>query len=99
MLSGVSRKMVEQMEARHERMKSEVAAIQVEASTGGGMVTVRLQGTKRIRKISIEPEALEDIEMLQDMIRGACNEAMHRLGEEAGKKAGNMFLLPPGLVS
>ncbi len=72
---------------------------QVEASTGGGMVTVRMDGRKRVLSVNIDPDVMDDREMLEDMIRGACNQA-HKLVELAlTKEAGSMVhLVPPGLV-
>ncbi len=98
---GNPQKMLQQAQAMQERLKKEIAAIRVEASTGGGMVTVKMDGNKNILGIAIEPEAVDDIEMLQDMIRGACNEAARRVEQETQQKVGGMMGglgLPPGLL-
>ena len=84
-----------------ERMQKEVAQIRVEASTGGGMVSVKMDGHKKVREIVIDPEAVEDVEMLQDMVRGAVNEAAKRVDEETQSKVGGIMGgmgLPPGLL-
>ncbi len=97
---GNPRKMLQEMQAVQDRLKSEVVAIRVEASTGGGMVTVRMDGNKTMLGITIEPEALDDVEMLQDMIRGACNEAARRVDAKTQEKVGSMLGglgMPPGL--
>ena len=93
--------MLQQAKAMQERIKNEIAAIRVEASTGGGMVTVKMDGNKNMVDILIEPDAAEDIEMLQDMIRGACNEAAKRVDEKTQAKIGGMMGglgLPQGLL-
>ena len=100
-LQGNPQQMLQQAKAMQERIKNEIAAIRVEASTGGGMVTVKMDGTKNVVDILIEPDAAEDIEMLQDMIRGACNEAAKRVDEQTQAKIGGMMGglgLPPGLL-
>ncbi len=84
-----------------EKMQQEIAEIRVEASTGGGMVSVKMDGQKNVLDITIDPEAVEDVEMLQDMIRGAVNEAAKRVDEETQSKVGGMMGglgLPPGLL-
>ena len=84
-----------------EQLQQQIAEIKVEASTGGGMVTVKMDGHKHVLSITIDPEAVEDVEMLQDMIRGAVNEAGKRVDEEAQSKMGGMLGglgLPPGMI-
>lgn len=74
-----------------EQVKEQLATIRVEVSTGGGMVTVRMNGARQVTGIVIEPEATEDIEMLQDMVRAAVNEAAKRVEEEAQAKIGGVM--------
>lgn len=95
------KKMLEQAKAMQERLKGEIDRIRVEASTGGGMVTVRMDGNKSVISVVIEPEAAKDIEMLQDMVRGACNEAAKRVDSEAQRRLGGIMGglgLPGGLM-
>lgn len=104
-MKGNPQKMLQQARSMQERLTKEIAAIRVEASTGGGMVTVKMDGNKSVLAVMIEPEAAEDIEMLQDMIRGACNEAANRVDKEAEAKMGKIMggviglgiPLPPGM--
>lgn len=79
-------KMQRDMQAAQEELKNEV----VEASAGGGMVTVRMSGDLRLREVRIEPEAVdpEDIEMLSDMVVAAVNEALRMAQELAERKLG-----------
>lgn len=91
-------KMKEQM----EKLQAEVGEKEIEATSGGGMVTVTAKAKGEITSIRIEPELLEDndIDMLQDLITAAVNEALSRgqelMKDEVGKMAGGMGL-PPGL--
>jgi DNA-binding YbaB/EbfC family protein len=89
--------MMKQAQQMQERMQKEMAALRVEATAGGGMVTVTCNGEKQLLSLKIDPEVVskDDVEMLQDLIVAAINDA-HRKAEEAMKqKMGGM--LPPGL--
>ena len=94
-------KMMQQAQKMQEQLQQQIAEIRVEASTGGGMVSVKMDGHKHLLEVSIDAEAMEDREMLQDMIRGAVNEAAKRVDEESQSKMGGMLGgmgLPPGLL-
>jgi DNA-binding YbaB/EbfC family protein len=81
-------------------MAQEVAQIKVEASAGGGMVTVKMDGNKNLLSVKIDPEVAGDVEMLQDMVVAACNEAVKKVEDEAKQKMSGMLGglgLPPGL--
>lgn len=98
---GNMQKMMQQAQKMQEQLQQQIAEIRVEASTGGGMVTVRMDGHKNVLSIQIEEDALEDCEMLQDMVRGAVNEAAKRVDDEAQGKMGGMLGglgLPPGML-
>ena len=71
----------------------------VEASAGGGMVNVKMNGQKQIVEIRIEPEifAGKDQEMLQDLVRAAVNEATRRVDDELASQMKNMAGNVPGL--
>ena len=100
-LPGNMQKAMQQAQKMQEEMQKRVAEIRVEASTGGGMVTVKMDGQKHALAVAIEQDAMEDREMLQDMILGAFNEATKRVDEETQSKMGGMLSglgLPPGLV-
>jgi DNA-binding YbaB/EbfC family protein len=79
-----------------ENMQRQIESLQVEASAGGGMVTVRMNGQKQVLDVRIEPEvfAEKDAEMLQDLVRAAVNEASRRVDEEL---ANQMRTLAGGL--
>ncbi len=100
-LPGNMQKMMQQAQQMQQQLQEEIAQIRVEASTGGGMVTVKMDGQKKVLSIDIDAEALEDREMLQDMVRGAVNEAAKRVDDEAQSKMGGMLGgmgLPPGMM-
>ena len=73
------------------------ADLRVEGNAGGGMVTVVVNGAKQIQSLKIDPEVVsnEDVEMLQDLIIAAINDAHRKAEEEMSQKMGGM--LPPGL--
>jgi DNA-binding YbaB/EbfC family protein len=83
-----------------EKMAQDIAAIRTEASAGGGMVTVKMDGQKNCLGVTIDPEAATDVEMLQDMVMAAFNEAVKKVEAESQKKMSGMLGgmgLPPGL--
>lgn len=99
-LPGNMQAMMKQAQQMQQRMQEEVAQIRVEASAGGGMVTVKMDGQKNVLGVKIDPEAAGDVEMLQDMVMAACNEAVKKVEEETQAKMGGMLGgmgLPPGL--
>lgn len=73
-----------QLQQAQERLQRQVENLHVEASAGGGMVTVKMNGHKQVMEVRIEPEvfASKDQEMLCDLIRAAVNEAVRRVDEE-----------------
>jgi nucleoid-associated protein EbfC len=79
-------KMQQDMEVAQEQLKNEV----VEASAGGGMVTVKVSGDLEVKSIQIDPQAVdpEDLEMLSDMVLAAVNEGLHMAQDLATKKLG-----------
>jgi len=92
---------LKQAQQMQEQLQEQIAAIRVEASTGGGMVTVKMDGRKQVLEVKIDPEAAGDIEMLQDMVLAAVNEAGKRVDAESQSKMGGMLGglgLPPGLL-
>jgi DNA-binding YbaB/EbfC family protein len=93
--------MMKQAQQMQERMQAEVEKIRVEISSGGGMVTIKMDGHKNVLGVRIDPEVAGDIEMLQDMMMAAFNEAAKKVDEEAKGRMGGMLGgmgLPPGLL-
>lgn len=94
-------KQAQQMQKKMEQMQHELEGREVEASAGGGMVTARVNGKQKLLALNIEPDVVdpEDVEMLQDLIVAAVNEAVKKsqdmMQEEMGKLTGGMNI--PGL--
>jgi DNA-binding YbaB/EbfC family protein len=76
--------MMKQAQQMQERLQKQMAELTVEATAGGGMITVKVNGAKQLLSIKIDPEVVskDEVEMLQDLIVAAVNEA-HRKAEEA----------------
>jgi DNA-binding YbaB/EbfC family protein len=89
--------MMKQAQEMQEKLQRQMKDIRVEASAGGGMVTVAMAGSKELLEVKIDPEALKDgdAEMLQDMVVAAVNEAGRKVDEKLKGTLGSM--LPPGL--
>jgi DNA-binding YbaB/EbfC family protein len=83
-------KQVQQMQAEMVKAQEELKEQTVEASSGGGMVTVTVSGDLEVKSITIDPEAVDpdDVEMLQDMVLAATNEALRSAQELAAQKMG-----------
>jgi nucleoid-associated protein EbfC len=83
-------KQVQQMQAEMVKAQEELKQQTVEASAGGGMVTVTVSGDLEVKSITIDPEAVDpdDVEMLQDMVLAAMNEALRSAQELAAQKMG-----------
>ena len=99
---GVNMKMIQQMQTRLEKMQRELAETVVEGSAGGGVVTARVTGAREFRGISIDPSAVdpEDVEVLEDLITVAIQDAMNRANTLAEEKMGAVTggLRIPGLM-
>jgi nucleoid-associated protein EbfC len=99
-LPGNMQSMMKQAEQMQKKLQEEVAQIRVEASAGGGMITVSMDGKKNVTAVKIDPEVAGDVEMLQDMVMAAFNEAAKKVDEETQQKMGGLLGgmgLPPGL--
>src|SRR6266481_6156142 len=99
-LPGNMQNMMKQAQQMQEKIQQEIAQIRVEASAGGGMVSVQMDGQKNLLSVKIDPEVAGDVEMLQDMIVAAANEAVKKVDQEvSGKMAGMLggLGLPPGM--
>jgi DNA-binding YbaB/EbfC family protein len=97
---GNMQAMMKQAQQMQQKLQEQIAAIRVEASSGGGMVSVKMDGHKNVLSVKIDPEVAGDVEMLQDMAMAAFNEAAKKVDEEAQGKMGGMLGgmgLPPGL--
>jgi len=97
-------KQLQEMMARaqqmQQQMQEKLAQTVIEASAGGGAVTVKMSGTKQVLAVKIAPDAVQDVEMLQDLVVAAVNEAGRKVDEAAKDSLGGMLGgmgLPPGM--
>jgi nucleoid-associated protein EbfC len=92
---------MQQVKEAQDRIQKQMAAMRAEATAGGGMVTVVVNGSKQLQSVRIDPDVVskDDVEMLQDMIVAAVNDANRKVDEELGKTMGGLMggLKIPGL--
>jgi hypothetical protein len=92
---------MKQAQQMQERMQKQMAELKVEATAGGGMVTVTMNGAKQVLALKIDPEAVskDDVEMLQDLILAAINDAQRKADEAMQKQMSGMLggLKIPGM--
>ncbi|MEA2563730.1 MAG: nucleoid-associated protein EbfC [Acidobacteriota bacterium] len=93
------RQLMKQAQEMQERLAKELNELIVEASVGGGMVTVKMSGHKQVVSVRIDPEAMDkdDPSMLEDLIVAAINEAGRKVEETMQGKMGSMASSLPGL--
>ena len=93
--------MMKQAQQLQERMQQEMSTLRVEGAAEGGMVTVVVNGHKHLQSLTIDPESVskDDVEMLQDLIVAAVNDALRKVDEELKNKVGGIMsgLGLPGL--
>src|SRR5256885_14318530 len=94
--------MLSQMKDMQAKIQQQLESMRVEASSGGGMVTMSMNGQKRVLSVRIDPEAVKggDIEMLQDLVQAAVNECVRKVDEGMMEKLGGLAGGgdPPGVV-
>jgi DNA-binding YbaB/EbfC family protein len=93
--------MMRQARELQERMQQEMSTIRVEGAAAGGMITVVVNGHKQVQSLKIDPESVakDDVEMLQDLIVAAVNDALRKVDDELKSKVGGIMsgLGLPGL--
>jgi nucleoid-associated protein EbfC len=93
--------MMKQAQQMQERMQKQLAEMKIEATAGGGMVTVVVNGSKQMLSLKIDPEAVskEDVEMLQDLILAAINDAQRKVDDAVQKQMSGLMggMKIPGL--
>ena len=89
---GNPKQLMKQLQQAQERVQKEIAALEIEAASGGGMVRVVMDGQKNVKSLKIDPEVVnrDDVEMLQDLIKAAVNEAARKVDEEMQSQLGAM---------
>jgi DNA-binding YbaB/EbfC family protein len=93
--------MMKQAQQMQEKLQRQMNEMRVEATAGGGMVTVVINGLKQIQSLKIDPEVVskDDVEMLQDLILAAINDAQRKAEDELNRQMGGMMggLKIPGM--
>jgi nucleoid-associated protein EbfC len=90
------RQMMKQAQKMQEQLQKQMQELRVEATAGGGMVTVTVNGAKQLMSLRIDPEVVskDDVEMLQDLILAAVNDAHRKVDEQLQKAMGGLM---PGM--
>jgi DNA-binding YbaB/EbfC family protein len=85
--------MMQQAREMQERLQKQMADLRVEATAGGGMVTVVLNGAKQLQSITLDPEVVskDDVEMLQDLILAAINDANRKVDDQLGQSMSGLM--------
>ena len=94
-------KQVQQMQSKMAKVQADLENERVEASAGGGAVKAVVTGSQKLVSVTIEPDVAADVEMLQDLVVAAVNEAMDRSRELAASRMQQLTAglgLPPGLL-
>jgi DNA-binding YbaB/EbfC family protein len=91
----------QQMQENMQKAQAELAALEVTGESGAGMVKIVLNGRHEAKKVTIEPKLLgEDLEMLEDLVAAAVNDAARKIEERTKEKYGSLMSgmnLPPGM--
>jgi len=89
---GNPQKLLKQMQQAQERIQREIAELRIDAAAGGGMVKVQVDGQKQLLSLTLDPEVVnkEDVEMLQDLVLAAVNEAGRKVDEAIQEKVGGL---------
>jgi DNA-binding YbaB/EbfC family protein len=92
--------MLSQFRSVQEKLEKQIDGIVVEASAGGGMVSVKMNGQKQLLEVRVEPDIFKgkDQEMLQELILAAVNEAARRVDEELSKQVKDLTGGLPGIM-
>ena len=98
----MNRGMMQQIQAKLNKIQEELGNMVLEASSGGGAVKVTVDGQQNIKSVKISPEVLnpQDVELLEDMVLTAVNEAINKSREAAAKQLGGLTggMKIPGLM-
>ncbi|NNE05506.1 MAG: YbaB/EbfC family nucleoid-associated protein [Xanthomonadales bacterium] len=90
----------QKMQQEMQRAQEELATLEVTGQAGGGMVKVVMNGKHAVRRVTIDPSLSDDIEMLEDLVAAAVNDAVNRVATETQERMAGMtagLQLPPGM--
>jgi DNA-binding YbaB/EbfC family protein len=93
MINKKMKKMLEDAQRMQDQLQRELAEMRISATAGGGVVTATVNGQKELLELVINPDAVDpaDVDMLQDLVVAAVNEASRRVDEEVQQKLGGMM--------
>jgi DNA-binding YbaB/EbfC family protein len=98
-LAGIMQQ-AQKMQDNFKKAQEELANIEVQGESGGGLITILMTGKREVRKVSIDPSLLgEDKDMLEDLVAAAINDAVHKVGKMKKEKMADVTAgipLPPG---
>ena len=85
--------MMKKAQQMQDNLQKQMAALRMEGNAGGGMVTVVVNGAKQVQSLKLDPEVVskDDVEMLQDLIVAAINDAQRKVDEEVAQKMSGMM--------
>ena len=89
----------QKMQQEMQKAQEELAQLEVSGQAGGGMVSVVMNGQHAVKRVSIDPALLDDVEMLEDLVTAATNDAVNRIKEASEQQMSGMtqgMKLPPG---
>jgi DNA-binding YbaB/EbfC family protein len=90
----------QKMQQEMQRAQEELARMEVTGQSGGGMVEVVMNGKHAVRKVNIDPSLTDDLEMLEDLLNAAINDAVNKVATTAQEQMAGMtqgLQLPPGM--
>jgi len=93
-------KQAQKMQEDMQKAQEEIATMEIEGQSGGGLVKVVMNGAHELRKVTIDDSLLDDKEMLEDLIAAAVNDASHRLADASKDRLSGLtsgMELPPGM--
>jgi DNA-binding YbaB/EbfC family protein len=98
---GNMMKQAEALQRNMQKAQEEIALMEVVGESGGGMVTVTMNGRHEVKRVQIEPSVIgEDREMLEDLVAAACNDAVRKVEANTQQKMSGLMSgmkLPPGM--
>ena len=98
-LAGIMQQ-AQKMQDNFKKAQEELAAIEVQGESGGGLITIIMTGKREVRKVSIDPSLLgDDKDMLEDLVAAAINDAVHKLSKMKKEKMADVTAgipIPPG---
>ena len=93
MINKKMKKMLAEAQRMQDQLQRDLTELRISATAGGGVVTATVNGQKELMELTIDPDAVDpaDVEMLQDLVVAAVNEATRRVDEEVQQKVGGLM--------